>query len=207
MTIAEARFWSKVVPTGFCWEWHGSKSKKGYGQATFAGKNRQAHRVAYELLVGPIPEGLTLDHICRAHHCVNPDHLEPVTSAENVRRYWATLSAQTTPLASVDELAARRKVVLGADGKMIQCCRGHRVDPSSILLTRRSSGSIRTRCAVCQHECQNRNRRKEGRLVQGKRGAYGPRDYKLFEEYWGFTYADWLSGDVRPVDGGLKLVA
>lgn len=50
------------------------------------GKPRRAHRVAYELLVGPIPEGLVLDHLCRVRHCVNPDHLEPVTKRENERR-------------------------------------------------------------------------------------------------------------------------
>lgn len=50
------------------------------------GKYGYAHRIAYELVVGPIPEGLTLDHLCRVRRCVNPEHLEPVTMGENLRR-------------------------------------------------------------------------------------------------------------------------
>lgn len=86
------RFWRHVQPTGFCWEWIGRKSKKGYGFVEFCGADynvrwsRVAHRISYGLLVGPIPEGLQLDHLCRNTSCVNPDHLDPVTSGENSRR-------------------------------------------------------------------------------------------------------------------------
>ncbi len=66
-----------------CWLWRGSIDAEGYGRI---GRNQSAHRVAYELLVGPIPQGLTIDHLCRVRHCVNPAHLEPVTMAENLRR-------------------------------------------------------------------------------------------------------------------------
>ena len=69
-----------------CWLWTGSLNNKGYGQWGQNGRTRSAHRVAYEFYVGPIPEGLTIDHLCRTRHCVRPDHLEPVTSAENTRR-------------------------------------------------------------------------------------------------------------------------
>lgn len=58
----------------------------GYGQFWANGKNRRAHRVAFELLVGPIPEGQTLDHLCRVRACVNPAHLEPVPVRENLLR-------------------------------------------------------------------------------------------------------------------------
>lgn len=82
----EERFWSKVEKTETCWLWTASLCD-GYGQfSVSAGLPRRAHRVAYELLVGPIPEGLTLDHLCRVRNCVRPDHLEPVTQAENTRR-------------------------------------------------------------------------------------------------------------------------
>lgn len=69
-----------------CWIWHGSRLPDGYGQIRINGRTRGAHRVVYELLVGPIPDGLTLDHLCRTHACVNPRHLEPVTMRENTLR-------------------------------------------------------------------------------------------------------------------------
>ncbi len=79
------RFWSKVEKTPTCWLWHGARSK-GYGQFSVNGKLIRAHRLAYEDTVGPIPAGLTLDHLCRVHACVNPTHLEPVDNRTNVLR-------------------------------------------------------------------------------------------------------------------------
>lgn len=70
-----------------CWLWHaGSHGRSGYGSFRWRGKPTMAHRVAYELFVGPIPDGLTLDHLCRIRPCVNPKHLEPVPFAVNVAR-------------------------------------------------------------------------------------------------------------------------
>lgn len=82
----EDRFWAKVDvghPLG-CWEWTGSKTRR-YGAFWLDGQ-KYAHRVAFTLLRGPIPDGLTLDHLCRNPPCVNPDHLEAVTQGENVAR-------------------------------------------------------------------------------------------------------------------------
>lgn len=85
----EERFWSKVQPTGFCWEWIGGLDV-GYGFFALTHDIKVgAHRWAYEHLVGPIPEGLHIDHLCRNRQCVNPDHLEPVTLEENTRRMHA----------------------------------------------------------------------------------------------------------------------
>lgn len=90
----EDRFFSKVEPTGFCWYWVGAHCL-GYGRfralnpATGQATHQVlAHRWSYEYLVGPIPEGLEIDHLCRNPLCVNPDHLEPVTRKENNLRSY-----------------------------------------------------------------------------------------------------------------------
>ena len=78
-----------------CWRWIGAGNPKGYGQIVRDGRLRQAHRVAYELAIGPIPDGLVLDHLCRNRGCINPLHLEPVTSKENTHRGVGTNAAKT----------------------------------------------------------------------------------------------------------------
>lgn len=72
-----------------CWEWTASQTPGGYASFPVPGLASTAHRAAYLLMAGPIPAGLHLDHICRNKLCVNPDHLEPVTQAENNRRAGA----------------------------------------------------------------------------------------------------------------------
>lgn len=72
----------RVELEGDCWAWQGSIAPNGYGKLG----GSWAHRLSYETFVGPIPEGLDLDHLCRNRGCVNPDHLEPVTRKENLRR-------------------------------------------------------------------------------------------------------------------------
>lgn len=78
-----------------CWEWTASKTPAGYGQLrdSYAPyKALVAHRVVYELLKGPIPEGLELDHLCHNPGCVRPDHLDPVTHQVNNQRGWRSLA-------------------------------------------------------------------------------------------------------------------
>jgi hypothetical protein len=92
-TPVMARLMSKVVilETG-CWEFKGSRQARGHGLIRIGSKKdgtarlAKAHRVVYEHLIGAIPEGLALDHLCSNPSCVNPEHLEPVTRGENVRR-------------------------------------------------------------------------------------------------------------------------
>lgn len=85
MNLAE-KFWQRVEKGDDCWLWTGALKPTGYGTLSVSRKTYQAHRIAYELLVAPIPEGLQLDHLCRVRNCVNPEHLEPVTQTENIRR-------------------------------------------------------------------------------------------------------------------------
>lgn len=79
------RFFSKVDASGICWEWTAALAF-GYGRFRVADKIVQAHRWTWEHLVGEIPEGLDLDHLCRNRKCVNPDHLEPVSRQVNLAR-------------------------------------------------------------------------------------------------------------------------
>lgn len=90
------RFWEKIRKTGPvpqdrpdlgpCWTWTGCIDNDGYGNIGIDGSGRPAHRIAYEFLRGPIPTGLTLDHLCRNRACPNPFHCEAVTLDENKRR-------------------------------------------------------------------------------------------------------------------------
>lgn len=85
----DERFWVKVVKSPDCWEWTGAKRPEGHGVFRIdsgGNKNIPAHKYSYETLIGPVPDGLVLDHLCRNTSCVNPSHLEPVTQGENVLR-------------------------------------------------------------------------------------------------------------------------
>jgi hypothetical protein len=89
-------FWPKVDTTAGaleCWPWLGTMKGNGYGMLVVRRVKHLAHRFAYELLVGPIPAGLQLDHLCRNRRCVNPAHLEPVTARENTIRGKALITA------------------------------------------------------------------------------------------------------------------
>jgi HNH endonuclease len=97
MTIQE-RFWAKVDRTEDCWVWMGGKDRAGYGQFAYRVESGpmvwKAHRFAYFLAKGWVPEEKHLDHLCRNRACVNPSHLEPVSSATNTRRAAAAKATE-----------------------------------------------------------------------------------------------------------------
>jgi HNH endonuclease len=145
---AEERFWSRVEKGDGCWQWKGSLSD-GYGSLSFNGVISRAHRVAYALLRGSLPEGgLVLDHTCRNRACVNPDHLEPVTNRENILRG--------------ENPAAKNK-------RKTHCCHGHELSGEN--LTVHKSGKRKcTTCTLRWHQ-ESYERRKIRRSTVGGEGT------------------------------------
>lgn len=82
----DVRFWRKVWKTDTCWAWLGWADPKGYGTVGRNGVRYRSHRYSWEMHRGPIPAGMTIDHLCRNTFCVNPDHMEVVTMRENILR-------------------------------------------------------------------------------------------------------------------------
>ena len=142
--ISMNRFWSKVNKTGGCWLWTACIRPDGYGAFSLNAKARLAHRLAYIELVGPIPEGKTLDHLCRVRNCVNPDHLEPVSIAENVQRginYWRNRT---------------------------HCSAGHEYTPENTMEGKNGAGLP---CRVCR-KCHNENGKLWVKKNLASRAAY-----------------------------------
>lgn len=117
----EVRFWAKVEKTDSCWLWR-AYTRNGYGvfHPTNYEKSEGAHRYAYQLLIGPIPEGLQIDHLCFVRNCVNPAHLEPVTPQENSRRKPSTNPTHCPAGHAYDEA---NTYVDSGNGKHCRICR------------------------------------------------------------------------------------
>lgn len=81
----ERRLWVRIDTAGPCWEWAGCHVD-GYGKVSTGGRTWRIHRLVWTLLVGPVPDNLVLDHLCRNRGCCNPDHLEPVEQRQNLLR-------------------------------------------------------------------------------------------------------------------------
>ena len=123
----EERFWRHVDKRGpeECWHWTGGGWSSGYGALRIVGRSTKvaAHRISYEIHVGPVPDGLVIDHLCRNRKCVNPAHLEAVTFRENILRG--------------EGMAAQH-------ARKTHCLRGHSFDPPNGYVT--SQGR---RCRAC----------------------------------------------------------
>lgn len=101
---AEELFWAKVIKTDGCWGWTASTQRNGYGHFKVGGRKGKmlyAHRFAYELLVGPIPDGMQVDHQCRVRSCVNPAHLRLVTNKQNTENHGGAQRNSSTGVRGV----------------------------------------------------------------------------------------------------------
>jgi hypothetical protein len=136
-----------VKPWVDCWIWSGA-TEKGYGRVVIDDKRVRVHRHVYELLIGPVPEGLELDHLCRVRACFNPAHLEPVTSQENLRRSapWRVRSSTQR---------RKRRIKNPPKPRVIRthCSRGHEFTPENTYM---ASDGWR-RCLIC-HKAADRKR-------------------------------------------------
>jgi hypothetical protein len=144
---APERFWEKVDRRGpdECWPWRASVGTHGYGVLGLGGHGTTtAPRFAYELLVGPIPAGLTIDHLCRNRRCVNPAHLEVVTRGENVLR------GESTPARNV---------------RKTHCKRGHEFTPENTYITPKGSRECRACIPIRKAERAVRLAKKGGGYV------------------------------------------
>ena len=123
-----------------CWVWQGARQPNGYARMGRYGKGHLAHRFMYEQHIGPIPDGLVLDHLCRVRECVNPAHLEPVTHVENSAR-------------GVDVGKRRNPPTLAT-----HCRNGHEYTPANTHHA--------TRGRVCRACHRDRERERRARLVK-----------------------------------------
>jgi len=127
----EDRFWAKVDATGICWEWIGARNPAGYGKTWRTDRYVDAHRAAWELLVGPIGQGLNIDHLCRNRSCINPDHLEPVPQWMNVMRAAGSVAA--------------------VNATKTHCPAGHEYDGTNTSFEKKAHGLGR-RCKACRRD-------------------------------------------------------
>lgn len=154
-----------------CWIWQGCVNEKGYARDKLPplyDRTRAVHRASYEAYVEPIPEGLQIDHLCCVTSCVNPDHLEPVTQEENLRR-----QAERTGLGDKDRPRPAKKYRPRVP--KTRCSRGHEYTPENTKLAVNGGGYTIRLCRTCLRVTARRKklRRKERRTGQQTLPAAG----------------------------------
>lgn len=135
-----ARFENDIhmIPEAGCWIWTRNETKGGYGLIDWQGKPTTAHRAIYKMLVGDVPKGTDLDHLCRVRCCVNPFHLEPVSRSVNLRRGFEARG----------------------------CKNGHPFSEDGFSLVRRANGTVERRCKICHRERNKNAKHRNSQLAQ-----------------------------------------
>lgn len=151
----QRRFWAKVDSAGDCWLWMGAVQSSGYGSVGSGGRTYLAHRVAYTMVNGPIPDGLTINHLCGVKRCVRPEHLEAVTLAEN------NAHARATGLTPYPVQAA-------ANAAKTHCPAGHPYAGANLYVDIRGDRY----CRICKRECDRRSAARR-RLAKRNRQRMG----------------------------------
>ncbi|GAA2990611.1 hypothetical protein GCM10017559_08320 [Streptosporangium longisporum] len=165
------RFWAKAVIDNAghdtpCLTWTAFKQKNGYGKFNVAGKALYAHRVAYEALNGPIPEGLHIDHLCRNRACVNATHLEAVTNQENI---------------------LRGETIMAANAAKTHCQHGHEYTPEN---TRLHKGSRHCRtCARAERRARTERERATKPVEPAAKKTHCPQGHP-YDEVNTYAYED-----------------
>jgi hypothetical protein len=143
-------FWAKAKTTD-CIVWTGAQNNTGYGCFGINGKSQLAHRLVWEEAHGPIPDGMTIDHLCRVHSCIRLDHLELVTMAENIRR---------RPM----------RLELGSE-----CKRGHILTAENIYVNAKGNNE----CIECRVQLRREQRQKDRQIAVALGGAAAMRAWAI----------------------------
>lgn len=140
-----------VTMTDGCWQWTGPIRPSGYGYFNIGADSISAHRWMYELITGPIPNGLVIDHLCRNRACVRPSHLEAVTNHENILRGIGP-SAQNAAKQRCPKGHDYSLRIAGKAGRTTRYCRicaREKARTGMALSRKRRTASVRANCSAC----------------------------------------------------------